>query len=221
MILCEKISVVIPCKNEGKNVLKTIQSIPSGVSIILSDSSTDSTLNHIPSHVKITQGGLPSCARNNGAKLVNTPYVLFLDADMDISNVNLEKMISDVIKEDYQLVTTKIRVNTWRNIFYETFYIIQKIISKKTPFAVGGFMLFKLEEFYKLGQFNEEDKFAEDFHLSMKVNPNKFKIYKDVAITSDRRLKNKGVFYILFLMLKCWFNKDNNDFYKKDHNYWK
>lgn len=81
-------------------------------------------------------------------------------------------------------------------------------------------MLFKLEEFYKLGQFNEEDKFAEDFHLSMKVNPKKFKIYKYTAITSDRRLKNKGFFWMSFLMLKCWINRNNNDFYKKDHNYW-
>ena len=82
-------------------------------------------------------------------------------------------------------------------------------------------MLFDRNEFIKLGGFNEQDKFDEDYHLSMKVDPKKFKIFSYVAITSDRRFRNKSVWYMVKLMTRCWFNRNNDEFYKKDYNYWK
>lgn len=214
------ITIIIPCKNEGKSILETINSIPEFIDIVVSDSSTDDTLIYIPKHIKIIKGGLPAIARNNGTNGIKTPYILFLDADMDISILNLQTILKQTIDGDYDLVSTKIIVRSWRNFFYQIFWVIQKIISKWTPFAVGGFMLFKTEEFIKLGMFNEEDKFAEDFHLSMKVNPKKFYLFNYPVITSDRRLKNKGVFYMVSVMIRCWLNRNNDDFYTKDYNYW-
>ena len=215
------ITVVIPCKNENYGLVKTINTIPKNIPIIVADSSTDNTLELLPNSIKITSGGLSAVARNNGAKLVTTPYVLFLDADMDISNIPLNKIINDVIANDYYLVTTKILVNSRNKIFYKLFYFIQKIISLYTPFAVGGFMLFKTEKFNELGGFNINDVFAEDYHLSMKIKPKKFKIYNHPAFTSDRRIKRKGLIYMMRLMWKCFLNRNNDAFYTKDYNYWK
>ena len=82
-------------------------------------------------------------------------------------------------------------------------------------------MLFNYQTFKKLGKFNENDKIAEDYHLSKKVNPNKFKIFNHKAFTTSRRFKSKGILYMLKIMLLCWFNKDNEEFYKKDFNYFK
>ena len=82
-------------------------------------------------------------------------------------------------------------------------------------------MLFKKSEFDRLNGFNEDDKFAEDYHLSMKVDPKKFKIYNKTILTSNRRLKNKSIFYMIKVMTRCWINRNNDDFYKNDYDYWK
>lgn len=225
----ELLTVVIPCKNERLGLIICIVNIlkDRNLNLIIADSSTDDTLeyldffNSLDFNIKIVDGGLPAVARNSGAKLVQTPYVLFIDADMDISDLHLERILMDVIKNDYHLVTTRIKSQGKYSKVYTLFNWIQALISKKTPFAVGGFMLFKTEEFNKLGGFNELDKFAEDFHLSMMVRPDKFKIYPFYTPTSSRRLVKKGLLYMIKLMVQCWLNKNNPDFFKNDHGYWK
>jgi len=222
------LSIVIPCKNESFGLIKTIDSIKSlggNYTIIVADCSTDDTLdllNKYHPEVIVTEGGLPSIARNNGAKLCKTDYILFLDADMDISKTSLNDMIIEMMSEQHVLSTCSITV---KNIFYKIPYLIfdlvQRIISHKTPFAVGGFMLFDRNEFIRLGGFNDQDKFAEDYHLSMKVDAKKFKIFNQTVITSDRRFRNKSVWYMVKLMTRCWINRNNDEFYKKDYNYWK
>ena len=220
------VSIIIPCKNEGMSLIKTIDSIKlhGDYSIIVSDCSTDNTLELLKSfhpEVKIVKGGLPSIARNNGVKLSKTDYILFIDADMDISKVNLDNILLEMIDKEYHLGTCRVTVEKWYyKIPYLIFDLVQLIISKKTPFAVGGFMLFKRKEFIELGGFHEEDKFAEDYHLSMKVNPKKFKIFNYIAKTSDRRFRNKSVLYMVKLMTRCWVNRNDDEFYKKDYNYW-
>lgn len=220
------LSVVIPCKNEGHNLIKTIDSIRKwgDFKVIVSDCSTDNTIDMLLEkypEVTVTKGGLPSIARNNGALLVETDYILFVDADMDLSGVNLNEILKNTIEGDLHLTTCKITVARYNHkIQYFLFSILQKIISRKTPFSVGGFMLFKTSEFRRLKGFNENDKFAEDYHLSMKVDPKKFKIFGSKALTSDRRLENKSTWYMAKLMTQCWINRNNDSFYTKDHNYW-
>lgn len=221
------LSIVIPCKNEEDIIIETLNSIRGmkKYRVIVADCSIDNTRKLIKKHdpsIEILEGGLPSIARNKGASLVSSEFLLFIDADMNISKLNLDDILSDFKKKDLHLATCKITVNgVFYKIPYFLFYIAQKIISLKTPFAVGGFMLFKKEIFDQLGGFNEDDKFAEDYHLSMKVSPKKFKIYSKSILTSNRRLKNKSLFYMIKMMTLCWINRYNDEFYKNDYNYWK
>ena len=171
--------------------------------------------------IKVVIGGLPAIARNNGFEEVKTPYVLFLDADMDISKVPLKQMVTTMIIKDIKLATCKITTQNLKyTLFYKLFDFVQWIISFRVPFAVGGFMLFDSEYFKELGMFNEEDRFAEDFHLSMKAKPKHFKIFNHYAYTSDRRFKRKGFWYMAKLMIRCWFNRHDDTFFKEDYNYW-
>ena len=229
--LNKNLTVVIPCKNEKVGIATTLLKLivtHDVRNIIIADSSDDTTLVYVDMiqhlsdiDIKVVKGGLPAVARNNGFKEVKTPYVLFLDADMDVSKLPLKQMVAAMINRDIKIATCNI--TTWNlkyALFYKLFDLVQWIISFKTPFAVGGFMLFKSEYFKELGQFNEEDKFAEDYHLSMKAKPKYFKIFNYYAYTSDRRFKNKGFWYMCKLMIRCWLNRNNDDFYKQDYNYW-
>lgn len=218
------LSVVIPCKNEGNGLIKSIASIKFPAEIIVADSSTDNTrgiLSKIYPEALIINGGLPSVARNRGFELSRSEYTLFMDADMDISGIDLKQLLSEMKEKDLDLLTCRISTRSGYRFFYDIFYLTQRLISPFTPFAVGGFMLFKSEKFREIGGFDEDDLFAEDFHLSLKVSPQRFKISKHIVYTSDRRLRKKSPLYMGILMTRCWLNRKNPEFYKKDYNYWK
>ena len=120
MYMNNQLTIVIPCKNEGRLVISTLRMLTKqnlDCQIIVADSSTDDTINKlhnykIQSHqiIKIIGGGLPAVARNKGANLVKTPYILFLDADMYIHDRNLLKDCLDKMKKyDLDLLTCKFK----------------------------------------------------------------------------------------------------------------
>jgi len=226
----QQLTIVIPCKNEGKGIIDVLKLILSQIDcrIIVVDSSTEEfsilLLREYQStykNIEIIKGGLPAIARNNGAKLVTTPYILFLDADIYPYENAIKNCIRTAVKGKYDLVTCKFTTDKKYNWVYRIFDIFQWYSSKTKPFALGGFMLFKTETFNNLKGFNEEDKIAEDYHLSSKIEPNRFKITNDFVYTSSRRFNKKGIWYMIKLAWKSWLNRNNDEFFKKDFNYWK
>jgi glycosyltransferase involved in cell wall biosynthesis len=201
----------------------------SGTRVIIADSSDDSTRDIILSgghdnlNITIIDGGYPSVARNKGAMLSTTPYILFLDADMFILDPDL---LTDAIKlmrrNDYDLLTTKVRTTNGKyNYVFRFFDVVQKSIKVFTPFCLGGFMLFKTETFNRLGGFDEEAKVAEDYLLSKQVFSDKFKIMNTTVFTPPRRFENKGLWYMTKLMVKSFFNRNNKKFFSNHNTYWK
>lgn len=231
----DKITIIIPCKNEGTIIKRTLDLINlqngiDGTRVIVADCSDDNdfTKNLILSNseknvkLEIIKGGYPAFGRNRGAEISNTPYILFIDSDIFLEDPNtLLNIVNDFLNTDKHLATTKMRTNDGKyNYVYKIFDFIQKASSLTTPFAIGGFMLFRRSEFDRLGGFIDDDKFAEDYHLSSKIKPSKFKIYKEIVYTTSRRFENKGLKYMLVMMAKSWINRNNNEFFKKDHDYW-
>jgi glycosyltransferase involved in cell wall biosynthesis len=227
------LTIVIPCKNEGTNITEVLRLISFqkiDCKIVIADSTDkESDLLVLKSYVKkspqtitLVDGGLPSIARNNGAKLVKTPYVLFLDADMFLYDANSLKDCLTIAKNnDLDLVTCHIRTTNGNyNWPYKILSTLQIAMSRVHPIAIGGFMLFKTDTYNKLGGFDEQDKIAEDYHLSSKINPRKFKFVNRVVYTTDRRFKKKGVWYMIKLAWNSFVNRNNPDFFKNDYGYW-
>lgn len=227
-----KLTIVIPAKNESGIIDKTLtlldkQHFIFDTRVIISDCSNDDTRKIIKSgkytnlKIKIIDGGLPSVARNKGAKLVKTPYVLFLDADIFLtSSLTIFNTLNTIESEDLHLLTTKFRVEGFYSFVFPIFEFFRDLTIKTAPCAIGGFMMFKMSEFKLLGGFNNEDKFAEDFHLSMKVNPLKFGVSDEKIYTTDRRFRKKGLWYMIKMAYLSNKNKHNPDFFTDDHNYW-
>jgi glycosyltransferase involved in cell wall biosynthesis len=226
MKLSNKLTIVIPCKNEGRGILDTLESLNTFTGrIIVADSSTDNTRELIKAFdptIEIVDGGLPAIARNIGANLRNTKFILFLDADIVVDSTLIETAIHTMEQESLDLLTCKITVPELKYKFlYWFFNPIQKGLSKIAPLAIGGFMLFRRSTFNKLEGFCEQDKLAEDFHLSIKIQPKRFKILNRTVLTTSRRFKNKGVTYMIKLAILSWLNRNNPEFYKNDRGYWK
>jgi len=232
------ITIVIPCKNEKDVILKTLdllnyQTDIFNVKVIVCDASDDGvTKTNLLERLKyqsdifdlyIMEGGLPAKARNNGFKLVTTPYVLFLDADvflLDPKTIKRSLLLAQKRKLD--LTTVKFRSDNGKyNYVYKTFDIIQILSKWSTPFCLGGFMLIKSDIFKELGGFDEEIKVAEDYQLSKKIKPKKFGRINNVVFTPPRRFENKGVIYMIKLMVGSFFNHQNKKWFTEDKNYWK
>ena len=233
MELSKFLTIVIPCKNESKTIDTTLtllnfQDNIKGLNVIIADSSDDGTTYQLESRtndkfdLKIIEGGLPAKARNNGARYVKTPYVLFMDSDMYLLDSTLLTTVTTMMLQGgIDLLTTKIRTTNGKyNYVFRTFDFIQKISKFISPFCLGGFMLFKTNTFNELGGFDEEAKVAEDYLLSKQIKPNKFKTLNTTVFTPPRRFENKGVLYMMRLMIKSFLNRNNKQFFSDDNTYW-
>jgi glycosyltransferase involved in cell wall biosynthesis len=226
------LTIVIPTKNEEDLIDITLnflnkQTNITGTNIIISDSSNDKTRDIIKKgnfqnlDIKIIDGGTPSIARNNGSKLCKTPYILFLDADIFLTDLNtIQNTLNVITKYCLHLVTCRFRCKGKYFFVFPFFEFFRDIFIYKSPCAIGGFMLFEYETFNKIGGFVNEDKFAEDFHISSKISPLFFYVSNNKIYTTDRRFKKKGLFYMMKMAILSILNKNNSEFFKNDHNYW-
>jgi glycosyltransferase involved in cell wall biosynthesis len=240
MELKNLLTIVIPCKNEKKIVQKTLdllnhQKYINGVKVIVCDSSNDGITgpelkdrldydsNTDLFDLYLMEGGLPARARNNGFKLVTTPYVLFMDSDVFLLDPKiLLRSVIKINKYNLDLVTTKFRSDNGKyNYVYKTFDVIQLLSKWSTPFCLGGFMLVRSETFKNIGGFDEEIKVAEDYMFSKQIKPKKFGRINNIVYTPPRRFENKGVMYMLKLMMSSFFNQNNKSYFTNDKGYWK
>ncbi len=201
-----------------------------GVRVIIADKSDDAqSLTFITrikkdfgNKLKITviEGGYPAEGRLNGSKLVTTPYMLFLDADVVLMNRNI---LEECMKYNKDLITVPFYTDYPYRWVFRMFDMFQKVSTLLgTPFAVGGFQLWNTETYWELGGYNPQELFAEDYSISQKVNPKEFKIHKiRGTYTSSRRFKSKGVLWMFYIMIKSYLNRKNPNFFKHHHNYWR
>jgi glycosyltransferase involved in cell wall biosynthesis len=91
----DKVTIVVPCKNEEDYIFHLLEHLKlqniGNTRVIIADASTDTTRDVINANkdnlnVEVIQGGPVSTAKNNGAKLVTTPYILFIDSDVRFFN---------------------------------------------------------------------------------------------------------------------------------------
>lgn len=232
--LSDLLTIVIPSKNEGRTLYDCIYNISkqnqiAGVRIIISDvSDTYDSLFHIRDlqrdfkyslNIEVIQGGYPSEGRLNGSILVKTPYMLFLDSDILLTNPNI---LVECMEYKKDLITVPFYTDYPYRWVFRMFDMFQKISSVLgTPFAVGGFQLWNTETYWKVGGYNPEELFAEDYSISQKVDPKEFKVVRvKGTYTSPRRFKKKGVLWMFGIMIKSYINRKNPEFFKHHHNYW-
>jgi glycosyltransferase involved in cell wall biosynthesis len=232
--LKDKITIVIPSKNESRILYDCIYNISkqtdiSGTRIIIADvSDNEESLQYIRRlesdfkyslNIEVIKGGYPSQGRLAGSLLVKTPYVLFLDADIFLTNKDI---LMECMKYQKDLITVPFYTDypyRWVFRMFDTFQTISSLLG--TPFAVGGFQLWNTETYWKVGGYNPEELFAEDYSISQKVKSKNFKVVKvKGTYTSSRRFKSKGVLWMFYIMIKSYLNRNNPKFFLQTHGYW-
>lgn len=174
--------------------------------------------------VSIIPGGLPSVGRNAGARLATTPYVLFIDADIELPDTTLLRRAMDKMKQrGLHCLTTDIRCANGRpldNALYAGNNLVQRVSSWTKPFSTGMFMLFEKRRFDQLGGFDERALYAEDFLLSKQVSPRRFGLVRGHVLTTNRRFQKMGHWRIARMFLRTALNTWNYSYFLQDQNYW-
>jgi glycosyltransferase involved in cell wall biosynthesis len=174
--------------------------------------------------VSVIPGGMPSVGRNQGAAQAETPYVLFVDADIELADRSLiRRCIEKAQSKHLHCVTTNIicRGGNWIDgLFYSVMDLFQYLSYVHRPFATGMFMLCARQRFWQLGGFHEQIHFAEDYKLSQKVDRNRFAIVRGGVYTTNRRFQRMGHLRVGWLFLKTAMNYWNEKYFLRDHKYW-
>src|SRR4029077_6536474 len=97
-------------------------------------------------NVEVVRGGMPSVGRNQGAALAETPYVLFLDADIEPAHTSvIRRAVELAQRKQLHCVTTNILCrdgNVVDKVLYAGNDMFQYLSQLHHPFATGMFMLF-------------------------------------------------------------------------------
>lgn len=236
MSLQDKVTIVVPCKNEEKYIGYLLNSLMEqtgidGVRIIIADASNDNTPNIIKGYktllnVEVVEGGPVSVAKNNGAALVDTPYILFIDADVRFFDKNaILDSVTLLEQENLDLVGLNIKCydsDFLAKIAFSIFNITNKILSRYMPFAVGAFFLTRTEKFREFGGFPCKYPTSEDFFLSRMYDVDKFKIGKHYFGQDSRRFKKMGYFGMTHYLIKNFIHRNNEKHWNSidEQKYW-
>ena len=235
MKLSDKITIVVPCKNEENYINHLLDSLRDqdigDTKIIIADCSTDNTRQVIQAtkgnlNVEIIDGGPVSIAKNNGAKLVTTPYILFIDADVRFfKNSVIHDAVNIIESKNLDLIGLKIKCydkDPRAKIGFIIFNTINQALKYFSPFAVGAFMLTRKNKFEEFGGFPENFSTSEDYFLSRMYSPKKFRILRHHFGQDSRRFKKMGYFGMGKYLVKNFINRNNKTYWDSldSSKYW-
>lgn len=167
------VSVIVTTKNEElviENLLKSIkkQSYSSIEIIVVDNSSVDKTVEIAKKYTKhvFEKGPERSTQRNYGAKKAKGKYLLFLDADMELSTRVIEGCVGKIQSSGFGGVIIpeeSVGIGFWANVkaFERSFYIGDDITEAARFFDRSAFLW--------LSGFDENITGPEDWDLSMRV----------------------------------------------------
>jgi len=233
-MLSDLITIIVPSKDEEAYIVHLLmhlrQQSVGNTRIIIADCSSDKTREVIEImkgelQVEVIQGGPVSLAKNRAARLATTPYLLFIDADVRFFESNvIQNAVNTAIREDLDLVGLNARCydkDRRAQIGFTIFNLVNSILKRRAPFAVGAFFLTRRDRFWELGGFSETLSTSEDYFLSRQYSPSKFRLLKYHFGQDSRRFQRMGYWGMAWYLLKNFWNRNNPDYWSRlDNSYW-
>lgn len=230
----DQLTIVIPAKNEVEYITGLLTDIRCqlnirGTRVIVADGgSTDKTQDAVKQlsllykdslKIELIEGGTVSQGRNAGLRLVTTPYVLFIDADVRLLDLTqIEETVRLLIRK--KLVGAKVICKgsfmSWFS--YKMFNSFNRLMSNFRPFALGSYFGSRVSCINKFGGWDEEVVHSEDWILSKNYSPEEFAFSKYYIQVDDRRFKKSGHFKMMFMLIKSAIM--GRRYQTKDNGYW-
>lgn len=230
------LTIIVPTKNESNNIVNFLDSIDKAVKLIVVDASSDDTRTLIAQHrpqnttVIFEKSNIPA-ARQKGAEIAQTTWILFTDADMVFDKgyfkaweklalgdgiggvVGGKYSIDNKYKTYYKLFSAGIRLATFWGIMAGS----------------GSNMLFRREALLNSGGFDLKLSASEDTEMLWRVKKNGWKIIYHhpfkVYERDHRRLDEQGILgktlYAWARSLMLFTGIGRESVRKSDWGYWK
>ena len=204
------LSIVIPTKDEEHLLPILLSSIRQQtvktVDIIVADAgSSDSTVEIARAFgAKVVKGGLPGIGRNRGADVAKGEYILFLDADVELTDpALLANVLAEAQANDLAIATCDIEPLTHKRIdhvLHGLYNSYARAWGRVLPHAPGFFMLVKKSVHKKIGGFDESIIFCEDHDYARRAaKVGRFGFLQNCRIpVSTRRLERDGRLGVAF-----------------------
>lgn len=196
-------SIVIPTLNEESLLpglladLET-QSFRDFEVIVADAGSTDRTVELAESSgARVVAGGTPAAGRNSGARVTSGAFLVFLDADVRISQTFLADLHDELENRFLDLATCEvlpISDNSLDRLLHEVSMLAIRLGQFVDPHAPGFCILISRRLFRRVGGFDESLKLAEDHDLVRRASQFRPLRVLNVAQVqvSVRRLEKEG-----------------------------
>ena len=214
LIINVKLSIIIPTYNEEEYLPKLLYSIKKqefkDYEIIIADAgSTDSTKEIAKlSCTKVINGGLPAVGRNNGAKIAEGEYLLFLDSDVVLSAGYLESAIEEFEEKELGIAITQIIPLSDSNVdkaLHKFANFFMKRAESIKPHGAGCYGILTTKILHEKAKgFDEELDFGEDSdYIERIAKISTFKVLRNPRLlVSTRRLEKEGLKDLAFKYTK-------------------
>lgn len=200
------LSIVIPAKNEENYLPKLLDSIKKqdykDYEVIVADGgSTDNTKKIARKYgCRVVVGkkkGSPSIERNKGARKAKGDVLLFLDADVRLTDGFLSGIVENISEKNLDVGSCFFRPydgNWLDGIIVSMSNFLLNLFQRLWPHAYGWCIFSKKNVHDKLGGFNEEIFVGEDHDYAIRASKmSNFGIVKSVvALSSMRRYHKEG-----------------------------
>jgi GT2 family glycosyltransferase len=227
------ITVIIPTKDEAKNIVSFLESLPAEIALIIVDSGTDrtaeSTLKFKPQKTKVISEvcNIPQ-ARQLGADTAATEWLLFSDADMafdsqyfkNLQNMQFDNKTGAVMGGKH----SKKKFRWYYNIYT---FSIMFLAWFKIPIGSGSNMLIRKEALQSVGGFDLALSHSEDNDILWRIHKAGWKVVFKKSLRvyeTDHRRLEKGIFKkfshgtLRAFFLITGFNREKVR--KSDWGYW-
>lgn len=151
----------------------------------------------------------PAYQRNFAAKNSKHEHLIFMDADTKVQENFLETVSQELATKKFDIAGSWLRPDSRRlvdKVIFSAFNMFfLEPIKKIKPGSAGAFIYISKEAFEKIGGFNEEMRFVEDFDLFAKAHNtgHKFYLFRNLPFTfSTRRLDQEGRIKWIASMIK-------------------
>lgn len=203
------LSVVIPTKNEEMylpNLLASLkkQSEQDFEVIVADANSTDKTKKIAESFgARVVDGGLPAVGRNRGAEASKGDLILFLDADVVLSDAEyLHTCLLEFKERQLDIATCKavpLDGDFFDQVSHDIYHWYTRLFGTLLPHAAGFCILVRREIHQKVNGFDESIVFCEDHDYARRISKiGKFGFLKTEVPVSVRRFRRDG-YFVLFI----------------------
>ncbi len=207
------VSIIIPTKNEESNIVRCLQSIKNQnykgkIEIIVVDNhSQDKTvvLAHRFTENVYIAGNERSSQRNTGAKKAQGVWLLFIDADMELSNNVVSEVVSQIQKKQTPIIIA-IKEKAIGYTFLTKALSLEKNCYNNARWLIAA-RFFPRKEFLQLGGYDETLISGEDWAITQTFLSNGFKLHipqntivnHHEARNSLKKLLQKEMYYIHYI----------------------